>query len=74
MEDLDEISIHSDLVDHKVQIGAFLCPDLRQSLIDFLKQHHNCFAWSHTDITGIDPEVMVYRLQVDQEHTPVRQK
>ena len=74
MESLDEVSIHPSLEDHKVQIGALLRPDLRQSLIDFLKLHHDCFAWSCTDITGIEPEVMVHRLQVDLEHPLVRQK
>ena len=74
MESLDEVSIHPSLVDHKVQIGALLRPDLRQSLIDFLKFHHDCFAWSYTDITSIDLEVMVHRFQVDPEHPPIRQK
>ena len=74
MESLDEVSIHPSLEDHKVQIGALLRPDMRQSLIDFLKLNHDCFAWSHTDMAGIDPEVMVHRLQVDPEHPPVRQK
>ena len=74
MESLDDVSIHPSLEDHKVQIGALLHPDMRQSLIDFLKLNHDCFAWSHIDMTGIDPEVMVHRLQVEPEHTPVRQK
>ena len=74
MESLDEVSIHPSLEEHKVQIGALLRPDMRQSLIDFLKHHHECFAWSHTDMTGINPKVMVNRLQVDSEHPPIRQK
>ena len=44
MESLDEVSIHPNLEDHKVQIDALLCPNLRQSLIDFFKLHHDCFA------------------------------
>ena len=74
MESLDEVFIHPSLVDQKVQIGALMCLDLRQSLIDFLKLHHDCFAWSHTDMISIDLEVMVHRLQVDPKHPPVRQK
>ncbi|KAL5554338.1 hypothetical protein UlMin_041739 [Ulmus minor] len=27
-----------------------------------LKQHHNCFAWSHKDMTGIDPDIAVQKL------------
>ena len=72
MESLDEVSIDLDLPDHKVQVGAFLRPNIRFSLIDFLKQQHNYFAWSHNDMTSIDPEVMVHRLQVDSSYPPVR--
>ena len=32
------------------------------------------FAWSHEDIPGIDPEVIVHQLNVDPSHKPVRQK
>ena len=72
MEELDEVSIYSDLLNHKVQIGARLQPDLCLSLIDFLNQHHDYFAWSHTNITYIDPEVMVHHVQVDPDYPPVK--
>ena len=48
--------------------------DLRLVLIEFLKQHHDCFAWSHKDMTGINPDIAVHRLQVDPDHPPVKQK
>ena len=44
MESLNEISIHLELLDHKVQIGALLHPNICLSLIDFLKQQHDYFA------------------------------
>ena len=67
-------SIHPDYPDHKVQIGARLSKELRLALIEFLTQHHGCFAWSHKDMTGIDPDVTMHRLQVDPDHPPVKQK
>ena len=48
--------------------------ELRLALIEFLKQHHDCFAWSHKDMTGIDPDIAVHKLQVDPDHPPVKQK
>ena len=74
IDELDQVSIHPDYPDHKVQIGARLCLELRLALIEFLKQHHDCFAWSHKDMTGIDPDVAVHKLQVDPDHPPVKQK
>ena len=72
MEELDEFPIYLDFTYHKVQIGAHLRLDLHESLIDFLKQNHDCFAWSHTDMIGIDPEVMVHQLQVDTDYPPLK--
>ncbi|XP_058092408.1 uncharacterized protein LOC131238830 [Magnolia sinica] len=36
--------------------------------------HKNVFAWSHQDMSGITPEVMVHKLNVDSEHMLVKQK
>ena len=57
-----------------MQIGAWLSLDLRLALIEFLTQHHDCFAWSYKDMTGIDPEIAVHKLQVNPDHPPVKQK
>ncbi|XP_058068612.1 uncharacterized protein LOC131217667 [Magnolia sinica] len=32
------------------------------------------FAWSHADMSGISPEVLVHRLNVEPDHKPVKQK
>ena len=68
------VQIHPDYSDHKVQIGTRLELELRERLINFLAQQHDCFAWSHTDMTGIDPKIMVHRLQIDPSYPPVKQK
>ena len=74
MEELDEVQIHPDYSDHKVQIGARLEPELRKKLISFLTQQHDCFAWSHADMTGIDPEVVMLRLQIDPSYPPISRR
>ncbi|KAK0572860.1 hypothetical protein LWI29_038236 [Acer saccharum] len=74
MEDLDEVSIDPDQPDRKVFIGSRLPDDIRKQLVEFLRERRNSFAWSHEDMIGIDPEVMVHRLQVDPDHQPVKQK
>ena len=74
MEELDEVKIHPDFPDHKVQIGSRLDPEMRAKLIEFLSHNYDCFAWSHADMTGIDPEVIVHKLQVDPDYPPRKQK
>ncbi|XP_070018990.1 uncharacterized protein [Nicotiana sylvestris] len=34
----------------------------------------DCFAWSHSDMTGIPPEVMTHKLNEDPSYPPVKEK
>ena len=57
-----------------LKIGSKLHEGLRRRLVDFLRSNSDCFAWSHSDIPGIDPEIIMHQLQVDPSHQPTRQK
>ena len=57
-----------------LKIDSKLTEGLRRRLIDFLRSNSDCFAWSHADMPGIDPEIIMHKLQVDPLHQPVRQK
>ena len=47
---------------------------MEMDLVAFLRRNKDVFAWSTDDLKGIDPRVMVHRLQVDPRAKPVRQK
>ena len=36
--------------------------------------NQDIFAWSHEDMPGIDPSVIVHRLHVNPDYPPIRQK
>ena len=74
IEELDEVQIHPFFSNHKAQIGANLDPSMRANFIDFLTQRHDCFSWSHEDMTGVDPELITHELHVDPSYKPIRQK
>ena len=57
-----------------LKIGSHLNHEIRDSLISFLKENLDVFAWSHTDMVGIDPEVMCRRLIINPNKKGVRQK
>ncbi|KAL0416497.1 UNVERIFIED_CONTAM: hypothetical protein Slati_3481600 [Sesamum latifolium] len=42
--------------------------------IEFLRKNTNLFAWSPSDFKGLDPEVIVHRLNVDPQAKLVKQK
>ena len=64
MENLDEVQINSEFPDRVVLIGAQLTAPLHEELIALLYEHQDYFAWSHADMTGIDPSIITHRLQV----------
>ena len=60
--------------DKKALLGADISDQIRPGLVSFLKSQSSNFAWSHTDMTEIDPKVITHRLNIDPIFTPVRQK
>ena len=73
-EKLEEITLDSSNLDRTTKIGTLANPAIRQELITFLRSNQDVFAWSHDDMPGIDPSVMVHRLNVSPSFPPVRQK
>ena len=47
---------------------------MRQVLTTFLKANQDVFTWSHKDMPGIDPSIIVHKLNVSPSFPPVRQK
>ena len=74
VERLEEIPLDSSRLDRTTRIGTFASPTICLALIAFLKENQDVFAWSHEDMPGIDPLVMVHRLNVSPSFLPVGQK
>ena len=71
---MDDVPLIEEDQTRYLKIGSKLTEGLRRRLIDFLRSNSDCFAWSHADMPGIDPEIIMHKLQVDPLHQPVRQK
>ena len=74
MEDLVKIQIHPTDPMKTTQIGALLSPQQKISFKKFLKDNADVFAWSHKKMSGIDPEMMVHKFNVDPSHKIIEQK
>nr|XP_023919078.1 uncharacterized protein LOC112030642 [Quercus suber] len=74
VEQLEEILLDDSAPDRTTKIGTLATPMARQELTAFLKKNKDVFAWGHEDMPGIDPSVMVHRLNVSPSFPPVRQK
>ncbi|KAL0399948.1 UNVERIFIED_CONTAM: hypothetical protein Sradi_2338100 [Sesamum radiatum] len=51
--------------DKTTRIGSDMSKSLETLMIEFLKKSVDLLAWSPSDFKGIDPEVIVHRLNVD---------
>ncbi|XP_058103487.1 uncharacterized protein LOC131247057 [Magnolia sinica] len=73
-EDLILIPFDSSYPSRTVQVGSPVTSPLRIKIINLLQQYANVFAWSHEDMPGINPKIIVHRLNVDTDHQPILQK
>jgi hypothetical protein len=72
MEALEEFEIGDS--GKKVHIGSQLPQPMKEDLVAFLRRNNDVFSWSHEDMPGIDPSVIVHKLNVDPNHRPVKQR
>ncbi|XP_065631068.1 uncharacterized protein LOC136068184 [Quercus suber] len=74
VEELEEVTLNESKPERTTRIGTLACQPVRQALITFLKRNQDVFAWNHEDMPGIDPSVIVHKLNVNPSTPSVRQK
>ena len=74
MEELTEIQVDPNEPSHIVKISKGLKKELAQQLAELLSLNQDVFAWTHTDMVGIHPEVMCHWLNIDPQAKLVCQK
>jgi dsDNA-binding SOS-regulon protein len=72
--ELDTIELEDGHPERTTKIGASLPPEMKESLVQFLKNNKDVFAWSHEDMSGINPSIISHKLNVDPSLRPVKQK
>uniref|UniRef100_A0A2N9J1F3 Uncharacterized protein n=1 Tax=Fagus sylvatica TaxID=28930 RepID=A0A2N9J1F3_FAGSY len=72
--ELATIELEDGRPERTTKIGADLPPKIRESLVQFLKDNKDVFAWSHEDMPGINPSVISHKLNVDPSLRPIKQK
>ena len=74
VERLEEIPLNDSRLDRTTRIGTLASSKIRIELATFLKTNQDIFTWSHEDMLGIDPLVMVHKLNVSPSFLPIRHK
>jgi len=57
-----------------MQLGRGITTADRQSLVSFLREYNDVFAYRPEEMPRIAPNVMEHRLNIDPRHKPVIQK
>src|SRR4051812_9375255 len=73
-EPLEIINLGSDGNRKEVKIGASLSSEIKESLIQLLKEFSDVFAWSYQDMPGLDTSIVEHHLPLKAECPPVKQK
>ena len=74
MEGLEEVLLDNSRPERTIRIGTLDSTLVRQAFIAFLKDNQDIFAWSHEGMTGIDPLIIVHKLNVSPSFPPICQK
>ena len=74
MEELEVVTLDESRPERTTRMGMLASQPIHQALASFLKMNQDVFAWSHDDMLGIDPSVIVHRLNVNPTSSPIRQK
>ena len=56
------------------RIGTSMVKEIRDSIVQFLRENVDVFTWSHDDMPGISTKVIVHKLNVNLSMRPVKQK
>ena len=74
VEELEEVILDESRPGWTTRMGTLAIPTIRQDLAGFLRMNQDVFPWSHEDMPGIDPSIIVHRLNASLSFPPVRQK
>ena len=74
VEELEDVNLDDAQPEQTTRIGTLYSWPVRQALTAFLKDNQDVFDWSHKDMPGIDPSIIVHKLNVLHSFPSVRQK
>ena len=63
-----------DIGGKKFKLGESLVEEERRMIVGVIEEHMDAFAWSASDMPGIDPDFLCHRLSMDPKVRPVRQR
>jgi hypothetical protein len=63
-----------DIAEQRVLLGSQLCEEQEKTLLRFLSNNKDVFAWSANDLCGVNRDVIEHSLNVDPSFRPRKQR
>ena len=71
VEALETIELVDGELMKTTMVGMTLSPEMKEKLVQFLKNNLDIFAWSHEDMPSISTKIIQHKLNVDPKKKPV---
>ncbi|RDX93693.1 Retrovirus-related Pol polyprotein from transposon 17.6, partial [Mucuna pruriens] len=71
-EELEVINLNEGEGVKEIRVGKLILPDVKQGLIELLREYADIFMWSYQDMPGLDTIIFEHRLPLNLDAIPVR--
>ena len=71
VEELEEVLLDKSRPGRMTRMGTLASSMVREDLASFLRMNQDVFAWSHEDMPGIDPSIIVHKLNLNPDSLPI---
>ena len=69
-----QINLGDEANPKPIFISDGLSPSEKKDLISLVQEYIDVFAWNYEDMPGLDPRVVMHRLNINTDVKPVRQQ
>ena len=73
-DQLEEVNLGEEGEEQQVRVSAELEEQFKEQLVQLLKEYKDVFAWSYTDMEGIDPKFYQHKINLKEGAVPVKQQ
>jgi hypothetical protein len=73
-EELETINVGSDQSKKELKIGTLIMLKQMTELIALLHEYANFFAWFYEDMLGLNTNIVVHKIPLEEGCKPIKQK
>ncbi|RDY04762.1 hypothetical protein CR513_11484, partial [Mucuna pruriens] len=72
LEQLETINLGEEEERQEIRVGKQMLPDIREKLVELLREYVDVFAWSYHNMLGLDTTIVEHKLPLIPNAIPIR--